>query len=84
MARPIEAELTQDWHDGARPSSLRQALLGLGRFCRLFQEQQHISQQLPCRQNGARRYRMFVQGILLVSSFAHQGQRLIFIPFLVL
>jgi peptide/nickel transport system permease protein len=34
MARPIEAELTQDWHDGARPSSLRQALLGLGRFCR--------------------------------------------------
>jgi peptide/nickel transport system permease protein len=34
MARPIEAELTQDWHDGARSSSLRHALLGLGRFCR--------------------------------------------------
>lgn len=34
MARPIEAELRQDWHDGARSSSLWQALLGLGRFCR--------------------------------------------------
>jgi peptide/nickel transport system permease protein len=34
MARPIEAELRQDWRDGARSSSLRQALLGLGRFGR--------------------------------------------------
>jgi peptide/nickel transport system permease protein len=34
MARPIEAELTQDWRDRARSSSLRQALLGLGRFGR--------------------------------------------------
>jgi peptide/nickel transport system permease protein len=34
MARPIEAELTQDWRDGVRSSSLRQALLGLGRFSR--------------------------------------------------
>jgi peptide/nickel transport system permease protein len=34
MARPIETELAQDWHDGARSSSLRQALLGLGRFGR--------------------------------------------------
>ncbi len=34
MARPLEVELPRPWRTGARARSMRQALTGVGRFCR--------------------------------------------------